>query len=122
MGTWHFDIASGFVVWSDELYRIYGLCPKTFVPSAEGFLGIMHPDDRAEMLQAIEKTAEGVPMDLLHRIVRPDGDIRHIHSRAQLIVLEKHGPPVMLGTAQDITERWEADQKIAAQTAQLKEM
>ena len=47
IGSWEWDIPANVVWWSDELFRIYGLEPGAVVPSYEGFLNYVHPDDRA---------------------------------------------------------------------------
>src|SRR5205085_8782952 len=52
MGSWTWDIATDKVVWSQPLYRIYGLDPDTFKPSYGAFLEHVHPED-AELVRAV---------------------------------------------------------------------
>ena len=79
VGSWEWTIQTNAVVWSDELYRIYGLEPQSFDITFENFLGRLHPDDRARVMGAVSKAVEtqkafGYP----ERIVRPDGSIREL--------------------------------------------
>src|SRR6476659_8849888 len=54
LGTWTWDISSGRVTWSDELYRILGLDPGSVTPSVDAYMAKVHPDDRASALAAAE--------------------------------------------------------------------
>lgn len=104
LGSWELDLQNGSVKWSDELYRIYGQDPASFVPTLERFEASIHPDDRqrwhAEMARRLsEPTVRQIEM----RIQRPDGAIRWI--RAQAHVSRVDGRPVrLIGCSQDITE------------------
>lgn len=106
LGSWDWDIASGKMSCSDGLFEIYGISGEDFDETYEvGSSKYVHPDDRAfvgmEMRQALET---GAPVDLEYRIIRPDGRVRRLHSRAELIA-DVNGTPLRLtGTAQDVTE------------------
>ena len=77
-GSWAFNSA-GFDYWSSELFRIYGLDPRGKPPTVEEYLALVHPEDRAFMKQGIAKMLEDhLAFDFTKRIVRPDGEIRHI--------------------------------------------
>jgi len=80
----------------------------------------VHPDDRA-LLNESEKSAEQSGRhDVVHRIVRPDGSIRHVHELAQM-QLDSAGKPLRLtGTVQDITEHRLAEQALADRERFLK--
>src|SRR3989441_1436406 len=78
MGSWAFD-ATGFSYWSSELFRIYGLDPGGKPPTVEEYLALVHPEDRAFMKQGIAKMLDDhLAFDFTKRIVRPDGEIRHV--------------------------------------------
>src|SRR6188474_3294169 len=55
LGTWTWDMESGRVTWSDEMYRILGVEPGKAVPSVEAFFGAVHADDRASAQAASEQ-------------------------------------------------------------------
>ena len=52
LGTWQWDVSEPNAHWSAELYRIYGLTPATYTPSYEGYLKMIHPDDRQRVIDA----------------------------------------------------------------------
>lgn len=105
IGNWSADLTNGELVWSDEIYRIFGHEPGSFAPSVAAFHAAVHPDDRALVLQSEARAAKTGRHDVVHRILRPDGSIRHVHELAQMR-LDAAGQPLRLtGTVQDITER-----------------
>jgi PAS domain S-box-containing protein len=104
MGSWAFN-AAGFEYWSSELFRIYGLDPGGKPPTVEEYLALVHPEDRAFMKQGIAKMLDDhLAFDFTKRIVRPDGEIRHVRCV---------GAPVtqggtfqgFLGTGMDVTDQ-----------------
>src|SRR3989442_338902 len=53
IGSWEWDMRTNKVAWSDELYRIYGLAPRSCEITFEGFLARLHPEDRARVQQNV---------------------------------------------------------------------
>lgn len=106
LGSWDWDIPRGRMTCSDGLFDIYGISAEELEEAYDvGSSKYVHPDDRAfveeEMRQALET---GAPIDFEYRIIRPDGRVRRLHSRAELIA-DADGTPLRLtGTAQDVTE------------------
>ena len=105
LGSWEWDIATNRVVWSDGLFAIYGIDPDDwdaeYQPSSER----VFPDDRERVDDAVRqslKTCE--PIDLEYRILRPDGRVRRVRGRAEVIVDAERHPVRLAGTVQDITE------------------
>jgi len=106
LGGWEWDVRTGEISWSDEVYRIYGLTPQEFVPSFGKFIEIVHPEDRETLAEIINGALGGhKPYDVEHRIVRPDGEVRWLHRRAETIRSEAGEPLRMVGTVHDVTER-----------------
>ncbi len=103
LGSWDFDVASGEVYWSDELYRIFGL--EIGIPmNRDTFMEACHPDDQEALEEAIGKAmASGESYVVQHRVVWPDGEIRHVRGRGR-VVMEDGQPVRMFGTAEDITD------------------
>ncbi len=128
VGSWRFDVPSGMLMWSPELYRIFGLEPGTFVPTLDAFAEYVHPEDRSTIA---EPGARGQPDDLHEmRIIRPDGEIRHISTRVANIFSDDGAPLEMVGTTIDVTENKvmedevrtlnvELEQRVRLRTAQL---
>jgi PAS domain S-box-containing protein len=105
LGSWEWEIATDRVTWSDELYRIYGVRPERFSGSYGSNLDRVHADDRARVARVIENAvAERRPWSLDYRIVRPDGELRMIHARGEVVCDEQGRPAVVQGTCQDVTE------------------
>jgi PAS domain S-box-containing protein len=103
-GSWEWDIAAGTIEWSEELCHIYGIQPGGQL-SFEEFLALIHPDDRARMQATVQTAYETwQPFSLQHRIVRPDGVVRVLQGRGQVITDDEGRALRMFGTGQDITE------------------
>jgi PAS domain S-box-containing protein len=108
-GSWTWEIAANTVTWSDEMFRIWGLDPERFGASYEAYLETVHPDDRASVERAVEKSLESGGFDYECRIVRRDGAERFVHARSKVVYDDGGVPVTMIGTAQDITERKEIE-------------
>ena len=112
VGTWLYDM-TGRITWSDETYRIFGVSSDTFTPNAESFLNLIHPDDRPAMQAWINAClAEEKPGELEFRTITPDGTVRFISGRGELMYDAVKRPTHMAGTAQDITERKQAEKSL----------
>jgi PAS domain S-box-containing protein len=131
LGTWDWDVTQPTATWSEELFRIYGLSPETYVPSYEAYLTKVHPEDRQRVVVATNRVFhEHIPYSHDERIFRPDGAIRHLHTWA-FPVLDDSGKLVRLvGVCQDISDRKQAEealhqlnleleQRVAERTSQL---
>ncbi len=91
--------------WSDSVYHMLGLRVMEQPPRFESFLQMVHQEDRARLLSIHETaTREDCTLDFEHRIIRPDGETRHLHHIAELRHLE-NGVRVVEGTVMDITDR-----------------
>jgi diguanylate cyclase (GGDEF)-like protein/PAS domain S-box-containing protein len=106
IGVWEWDVPTGEVVWSDEIFRLFGHRPGAFEPSFERWLEGIHPDDR-DRAQAIvqEGYAERRPYEFEHRVVRPDGTIGHLLCRGDVSIDDGGEAVRVVGASQDISER-----------------
>ncbi len=106
LGSWNWNIASGEVEWSDELYRIFGYQPRARAITFDSFVSAVLPDDHDRVLASIDDALAGAAAhDMECRIVRPDGAVRTIHCCGE-VVRDSGGQPLrMFGTALDITDR-----------------
>src|SRR5713101_3854156 len=104
MGSWGFN-STGFNYWSSELFRVHGLDPVGKPPTVEEYLALVHPEDRAFMKQGITNMlADHRAFDFTKRIVRPDGEIRHVRS-VGVPVTQEGTFQGFLGTGMDVTEQ-----------------
>ena len=111
LGNWDWDIVTGEVYWSDETYRIFGLCPQEFGATYGAFFSYVHPEDRDHVNDAVKRALNGELYSIDYRIILPDGE-RIVHSNGEVIFDEENIPIRMRGTTQDITERKKAEEKI----------
>jgi PAS domain S-box-containing protein len=106
LGSWHWDVSTNAVTWSDEMYRIYGLQPQSTPVSYESFLRHVHPGDRAWVDATVRDAyTTHAPFSFDHRIVRPDGVVRTLHAEGRVIVGPDGKPLRLVGSGQDVTER-----------------
>lgn len=106
LGSFSHDVRTGRTVWSDELYRILGAEPDAVTPSLEALMGFVHPDDR-HLLPSPAGLRDDGPLahGVEHRVVRPDGTVRWLRTRAR-VELDAAGRMVRVaGTARDVTDR-----------------
>ena len=101
---------AALVLWSDELYRLYGLEPQSVDLTYESFLAGVHQDDRERVASAVTRALEErAPFALEYRAVLPDGTSRWLHSRGRPATGAGDSQR-MLGTCQDVTERRRVDE------------
>jgi PAS domain S-box-containing protein len=113
VGSWEWDVASGTIFWSEELYRLNRRDPSLGPPSYQEMLQMYEPEHRLA-LQGLVETAvkEGKAYDLEYHRVFPDGSIRHFLARGN-VGRGAHGEVNRLyGTVLDVTERKRREQEL----------
>ncbi len=106
LGSWRINIRDKSIWWSRECYRIFGKDPDSYVPSYQGVLNLMHPDDLDEIIKRLNETLEnGVPYDFDHRLIHDDGSIHHVQAQAKRYDSKEGKYAYVHGTLLDITER-----------------
>ncbi|MFA6291157.1 MAG: ATP-binding protein [Victivallales bacterium] len=114
LGCWEWNIVTGKLHWSDQVYSIFGLTPGEFTPSFESFLSMIIPEDREILNRFVSDTMTGHAYSIEYRILRPDSSVRHILAQGD-VDFDKDGKPIrMFGTALDITERKQAEEELRA--------
>jgi diguanylate cyclase (GGDEF)-like protein/PAS domain S-box-containing protein len=104
-GSFKWDIADDHITWSPGLYRLFGLRPEEFPATLNGYLERVHPDDRDERRQAIAALVEtGGSAISEHRILRPNGEVRWIATRLEVLSNREGSPDSVVGACRDITE------------------
>ena len=112
LGSWNADLRSGALYWSDEIYRIFGHTPGDYAPSNDAFFASVHPDDVTKVQDRVKQSEQTGIYDVIHRIIRPDGSIRHVHELARAENDANGNLIRLVGTVQDVTERIEAEQEM----------
>jgi PAS domain S-box-containing protein len=118
IGSWDWDIRTGELHWSDNLFRLFGLDPHAFTPTPERAIERMHPDDRERVRQRVQTAVSTGQLDGLEFvIVRAGGATRHMQSIVASVEKEQGVPRRLLGTVQDVTERRQIAMEIAGHIA-----
>ncbi len=113
VGYYNWNLLTGCVTWSDEIYRIYGLQPQRGPVDIAMIGDMIHPDDRGQVFRAAEEAIQrGTHTSAEHRIIRPDGEVRIVHALGNVKRDASGLAYEMFGTAQDITDRKRADEAL----------
>lgn len=122
VGSWQLDLRENRLTWSDEVYRIFGREPGAFDATLEAFTECIHPEDRERVLSSYRRAlATGERYELVHRVVRPDGEVRVVRERSEEIRDERGEAIRSLGTVLDLTELAAAQEELRALNASLEE-
>lgn len=122
IGNWSLDAASGHLYWSEVIFEIFEIDPARFGASYETFLALVHPDDRATVDQAFrESVSARTPYDITHRLLLPDGRVKHVHERGETFYDDAGTPIRSIGTVQDVSARVEAEAELRRSRSALAE-
>lgn len=113
IGSWELNLTDNSLFWSDEVFRIFEINQDLFGASYEAFLETIHPDDRDRVNQAYSDSVENhQSYSIEHRLLLPDGRIKHIYEYGKTFYNEKDEPIRSVGTVQDISEIRELEQQL----------
>lgn len=105
VGHWRLDTGTNTVTWSREVFRIHGMAGDV-PPSLDAAIGAYHVDDRALVSERLDEAIHGNHgFTFTARIVRPDGEVRHVFSRGEIDGRADDGPVGLFGIIQDITDQ-----------------
>jgi PAS domain S-box-containing protein len=122
LGYWVWDLETNHVIWSEETYRIFGLVPQAGSIDIAIVGEMFHPDDREAVFRIAEEAIRsGTRADCEHRLFRPDGEMRIVHSLGDLKKNSAGRPYQMFGTTQDITDRKRAEEERQTLSSALQE-
>ena len=115
IGCFRHDLNRDCWTSTPTLLEVLGITDPAFACNLQGWLQIVHPEERDEMRRYFEEEVLGQrrPMDREYRIIRPcDGQERWVHSLAKLVLNQDGVPVEVFGTAQDITDRKQAEEAV----------
>ncbi len=114
LGNWEWDIGSGTLTWSDEIYRIFGWEPQQFEADYQRFIDAIHEEDREEVQQAVERAVADPKYhyNVVHRIVREDGEVRHVEETGRVERNAAGEALKMVGVVHDVTEQVKANEDL----------
>jgi len=123
VGNWDYNLLTGELRWSDEMFRIFGCDPATVTPTYGQFFEVVHPDDRPAVEQAYQRSVEThLPLSVVHRVVVPGGRIRFVQQEGRTVYDDQGAPVRSFGTVQDITERKESEVQLRESRELLKQV
>jgi len=102
MGAFHFDVENNRLTYSDELLTLFGMDKARFGGTLEAIDVVMHPDD---IVQCRKVLAAGDRLDHDFRIIRPDGEVRWMHWRGDIVRRRDGAPIEVCGVTLDVTDR-----------------
>ena len=106
VGTWHWDMTSGNVHWSENMERIHGQPPGSFRRNFAAFLEGIESADRLRVKQAIQQALEGDgKYHVEYRQIRSDGSLGWMEAHGQVIYDAGNRPQSIMGVCRDISER-----------------
>lgn len=123
LGSWDWDIITDDLWWSQQIYTIFGTDPLSGPLTYEDFLNFVHPEDRAHVEDAVENALDsGQQYDIVHRIVRPDGEARHVRELGEIFRDGRGNALRMSGTVQDVTEQRLSEDRIRQHEENLRDL
>ncbi|MEO7093682.1 MAG: PAS domain-containing protein, partial [Polyangiales bacterium] len=113
IGSWEWEVATGIVTWSDEMYRIYGIAPRSREITFDVYLSMVYPDDRDRVSDEIRAALlRGGRFAHRERIVRPDGSVRELDTVGEITLAADGSPSGLIGTSRDITAELRRDERL----------
>lgn len=113
IGSWELDLTSNNLVWSDEVFNIFGCKPQEFAATYEAFLSFVYPEDRDYVNNSyLNHINTRIPYDIIHRILLPTGEIKYVNEKCRSDFDDQGKPIRSIGTVQDITEKKIAEEEI----------
>jgi PAS domain S-box-containing protein len=113
VGSWQLDLMTNHVVWSEELYRIWGLNPELPPPDYPEHFRLFTPESWKRVSTAVLGTKKtGIPYELELEMVRADEVHGWVLARGEAIRNDSGEIVGLQGVAMDITERKQMEQKL----------
>lgn len=104
IGNWRMNLKNHDIVWSDEIYRIFGVERDNFQPSYESFLNFIHPDDKKEVNKTVSNAIQNLESyNIEYNIIMENSTIKTVNEQAKISC--ENGNYFLDGTLQDITDR-----------------
>lgn len=123
LGSWELDLANDSMKGSDETCRIFALDQTGEGLSHGGLQERIHPEDRTRVDEAYSRSlTTRTPVELVHRLLMPDGTIKYIQNHCETIYDERGTPVRQVGTVQDVTEQRVAEEALRESEEKFKRL
>lgn len=121
LGNWDWNLETGQVDWSEEMFRIFEVDPNTFKASFTAFLNVVHPDDREFVRDAFNGALENTGYySVDYRVILPSGTEKSLHGQAQVTFGDSGKAVLISGTTQDVTARVQAEEELRQSESMLR--
>ena len=120
IGAFERNMQTGEAIWTPETERMFGLQPGEGPKSVDGFLDLIHADDRSRVEDLFAESIASGTAAAQWRVIWPDGSVHWIDGRWRVFKDEQGRPLRFIGIDTDITERKQAEESLRAQTEQLR--
>ncbi|CAH8281684.1 hypothetical protein EV196_104129 [Mariniflexile fucanivorans] len=118
-GNWVWHIDKEKYTFSDNLYRVLGEKPGSFVPTFENFISFVHPEDKEKFAKDVEDMMKNEDLPFIYyRIVQKDGTIKHIKGYGKLLI-NNEGEKRIVGNITDISDEIERFLEIEERNLEL---
>lgn len=119
IGSWEFDIQADKIWWSEETFNIFEIDANQFEASYEGFMDLVHPEDRDMVNDAYQKSlCSTEPYQIEHRLLFEDGRIKYVQEYGGTEY--RDGQAIRsIGSVQDITERKAVEHTVSQRENEL---
>ena len=120
VGSWEWELQSGEVSWSDEMYRMFGEERGSFLPTYGFFLSRIHMEDREEVEEVVrDSLARRGSYEIEYRIITGTSEVRSVLAHGEVLSDSAGVPSRVIGTAIDLTARKKAEEDLRKAHAEL---
>lgn len=113
IGIWELELGSNKLLWDDDMFDIFGLDENVFTGHYDDWEKLVHPDDINDAVNDFQLSIkERKPFDSEFRIIRPDGEVRYIFAKAQVILNDIGEAEKCIGVNIDVSEKKETESQV----------
>lgn len=121
IGYWEFNLNDNNPpVWSDNLYKIFGLDSDEYSPTNESYLKMLHPEDRRAFTKLKQELRNNGKEEDYFRLTKPDGTTRYYRAINELIDYQDEEEKKIVGVIQDISDLRNAELKLQEERKRFK--
>ncbi|CAN5469679.1 hypothetical protein BH11BAC5_BH11BAC5_37990 [soil metagenome] len=120
IGSYSWNLQTGQLKYSDNLFRLLGHEPGDFIPNFDSFLSFIHPDDKAQVIKDGKETYETQSLvEHVYRVITKQNTVRYMRSSGTFI--ENETSKLLVGTVQDVSKDVLLTETLAAKNLELEQ-